>query len=221
MPMRGRLQRYFDRHPTIVVAVGSLLLAGVGVMDVGRVLHAHEALGSAMLRPALAGFALLVVTAGGIAWLVRRWHDFPARHRSWWSRALVTWGIVVAVSFISVHPRGSHVDSTPTTAWAISTVAYSAGFMLLLAVLLPIMAFRVRRRDAGPREHQPSDPVEVWHMRDGSRRPAFAPYFIARCECGWVGDAHDESDDGAESRAFADARSHGSNVKPDVAYPMD
>ncbi len=221
MAMRGRLHDYFDRHPTMAAVVGSLLLAGVGVMDVGRLLRTRDALGLAMLRPTLAGLALLVVTAGGIAWLVRRWRDLPARHRSWWIRALVTWGIVVAVSFISVHPRGSHVDSTPTTAWAISTVAYSAGFMLLLAVLLPVMAIRVLRRDAGPREHRPSDPVEVWHVRDRSRRPAFEPYFVARCECGWVGDTHDESDDDADSKAFADARSHGSNVKPDVAYPMD
>jgi hypothetical protein len=62
-------------------------------------------------------------------------------------------------------------------------------------------------------------PAEVWQVRDTGRRPAYEPYLVATCECGWVGTARPPDPD-AERAAFAEARSHTPNVGP-AAVPMD
>ena len=66
-------------------------------------------------------------------------------------------------------------------------------------------------------------PVEIWHVRDfaNKKTPAFAPYFIARCECNWVGAAHDDTDPEAEQKVRNEAAVHCSNIKPEVAFPVD
>jgi hypothetical protein len=46
--------------------------------------------------------------------------------------------------------------------------------------------------------------------------PDTAPYFVAICECGWLGDIHD-----IEQPAFADAKAHHSNVVPEVQRPLE
>jgi hypothetical protein len=70
------------------------------------------------------------------------------------------------------------------------------------------------------REHRDEDLIDVWHVRDFGPRPSFEPYFVSRCECGWVGDAYDDSDPAARDHAFADARAHGPNVSAEVSSPL-
>ena len=43
----------------------------------------------------------------------------------------------------------------------------------------------------------------------------FEPYFVAICECGWLGDIRENSDD-----ALADAREHTPNVQETIERPV-
>jgi hypothetical protein len=42
------------------------------------------------------------------------------------------------------------------------------------------------------------------------------PYYVAICECGWLGDIHDHA-----GPAFSDATSHHENVDLEVKRPLD
>lgn len=44
----------------------------------------------------------------------------------------------------------------------------------------------------------------------------YEPYFIALCDCGWMGGFHDVA-----GPAFADAHGHSTNVDPEVQRPLD
>jgi hypothetical protein len=67
--------------------------------------------------------------------------------------------------------------------------------------------------------------AEVWYVavrnRPRRQRDDFDPYFIARCECGWVGDARDGSGAEALATACADAFGHSMNIESSVGRPMD
>jgi hypothetical protein len=43
----------------------------------------------------------------------------------------------------------------------------------------------------------------------------FEPYFVAICECDWLGNIRDNALD-----AFADARAHDENVDPEIKRPV-
>ena len=67
-------------------------------------------------------------------------------------------------------------------------------------------------------------PCEVWHVVDRSyprNRKAAGPFFVARCACEWVGDAHPDDNTAACELATADAYRHSSNVAPNVQHPLD
>ena len=52
--------------------------------------------------------------------------------------------------------------------------------------------------------------VSVWHVNvEGQGVP---PYYVARCDCDWVGTCYDDSAD----PAFAEARTHATEVRPEV-----
>jgi hypothetical protein len=59
-------------------------------------------------------------------------------------------------------------------------------------------------------------------LQNGPRRQRddFDPYFIARCECDWVGDGHDASEPDALAATCADAFGHSVNAEPAVGRPM-
>jgi hypothetical protein len=97
-----------------------------------------------------------------------------------------------------------------------------AGALLVAGILAGgvLVANRARHRiDAlmsrDPiRPHELTDLVQVWLVIDPTGK--VQPFYSTVCECGWVGEAYDESDPQAQSKAFADARGHGSNVSPEV-----
>jgi hypothetical protein len=62
-------------------------------------------------------------------------------------------------------------------------------------------------------------PVEVWYVVDGSRKPRFSPYYVARCECTWVGPTREG--DEAEALATNDAVEHSPHVMVGIRRPLD
>ena len=63
-----------------------------------------------------------------------------------------------------------------------------------------------------PKQHR----VAVYDTRPAPGDPKqFDPYFIAMCDCGWVGLGRDGS-----AEAFDDAREHDANVAPEVVRPI-
>jgi hypothetical protein len=110
-----------------------------------------------------------------------------------------------------------------------------------------VVSFRRRSSDAGrqperapvlPRDQLPSvrrppgvvegscpGPAEVRYV--ALRRPPrrkrddFDPYFIAHCDCDWVGKPHHGSDEDALEAACADAYAHTPNVEAGVVRPLD
>jgi hypothetical protein len=65
----------------------------------------------------------------------------------------------------------------------------------------------------------------VWYV--ALRRPPrwkrddFDPYFIAHCDCDWVGKPHQGSGEDALEPACADAYAHTPHVEPGVVRPLD
>ena len=91
--------------------------------------------------------------------------------------------------------------------------AFGAGVVLAFAVLLlvgcAVGAIKLIKgtypRDAIPRWNGVTHDVAVYDTRPdpGDRRNQFDPYFIALCECGWLGEPRDSSEE-----ALHDAQSH-------------
>jgi hypothetical protein len=219
MGISDRISGYVGRH-RFVSAVGGVAVLGVLVaVDVARLWRAYHVMGSTVQRPLALGLVLAVGSVAWLGWLVRHWSAFPQTKRSLWRNVLIAWGGITLIAFALTHSRGSG-DDTPATSPAVAAVVYLATLAAGGVVAAPLVVWR-RSAEALPREHQVNDLVEVWHVRDRSRGKTDEPYVVAYCECGWVGDAHDETDPQAEPKAFADARRHGSNVASDVAYPLD
>src|SRR5262249_31262558 len=95
--------------------------------------------------------------------------------------------------------------------------AFGAGAVLDLALFCAaISALVLLKRDArlpGTGGHA----VEVHHVLPDPHYPEddFEPYFVALCECGWVGEPRDTREE-----AFADAREHDPRVEPQVGRPV-
>jgi hypothetical protein len=63
--------------------------------------------------------------------------------------------------------------------------------------------------------------TEVWYVALRTRRkPAFDPYFIARCECEWLSKPHDAQDPAAFEEVCAEALGHSNCVAFEVARPL-
>jgi hypothetical protein len=88
------------------------------------------------------------------------------------------------------------------------------GYVLVIVVaalgFLPVAVLRLSR----PTTHHPDDRVGVWHVRDDK------PYFVAHCDCDWVGTAYDATEAHARDKAFREAREHGTEVAAEVEYPL-
>jgi hypothetical protein len=66
---------------------------------------------------------------------------------------------------------------------------------------------------------------EVWYVAQRHaprhKRDDFAPYFVARCACEWVGTAFDAQDPTALNAACVEAFGHGGAVAPNVVRVLD
>ena len=63
----------------------------------------------------------------------------------------------------------------------------------------------------GRKEHR----AAVYDTRPHPGEEQFEPYFVAICECDWLGDTQASSEE-----AFRDARAHTSNVDEEVKRPL-
>jgi cytochrome bd-type quinol oxidase subunit 2 len=205
------IRRFIDARP-VLSAIGTSigvigLVVFVGVIDVRRVVTAYERSRSATLAALVVAVAAALATVLAAIVYVRRRDRLGSTARRVLGWTAIVWAVVFVVAFAWTHSRRRDDDLTPITA---GVVGYC---LVIVAIFAAVTPFAMRAQARG-RPHEPRDRVEVWYVREDD------PFFIAYCECGWVGRAYDESEPDAREKAFRDAREHGTNVAPEVAYPL-
>jgi hypothetical protein len=120
----------------------------------------------------------------------------------------IAWAALFVLAFVWTHPR--HRDDKFTTPLEVAVVSYCLIIVLVAICLFPIAVFRLAR----PPTHHPDDRVRVGEISDKK------PYFVAYCDCGWVGAAYGATAPDAQERAFRDAHEHGTNVASGVERPL-
>ena len=208
----------------VAAAVGCLLLAVAGAaFDSIRISRACHLLGSSAVAAAALGAVSVMATAAVFVWAGKR----GARARRgllWWADwlALAMWIVAVMLAFSVTHARDGSDRLTSDLAVGVTTYTGACLFALFfyggLRMLRPRGHSRTTMADhpigAGPtgRTHDVSDPnhhAEVWHVAVNHNE---LDYYIAHCDCDWVGAAYDRVDTEAEHSARREANSHSTNV---------
>lgn len=128
-------------------------------------------------------------------------------------RAVLGWASILIPGYwvlclATTLPRfGPSKVSTP---FGYATLSFGAALGAIVVVAGVMHQLR-EKQDSPSGAHQPDSLVEVWHVQAKD-----LDYFLARCECDWVGPAHDNDSPDAEAAAWADACGHGTNVGPAV-----
>jgi multisubunit Na+/H+ antiporter MnhB subunit len=208
----GPLRRFFRDRPIIgLVAgavVGLVLVAVLVVFDVDLVLQAYKRSASSTLAAVVIGAAAALATVVAFAWYRRRVGRLGGTARRLLGRAAIVWSGLFVVAFVWTHPR--HRDDEFATPLEVAVVSYCLVIVVVAVCLVPVAVLIPAR----PASHGTRDRIRVWKVDDEE------PYFIAYCDCGWVGTAYDVTDPEAREKAFRDARAHGTNVAPDVEQPL-
>jgi hypothetical protein len=132
-------------------------------------------------------------------------------------------GFLLSVGlWIYLHPRHGTAPGPSTTTKAF-LLGCSVGLDLTWASLVIWLTLRGRRTLAEIRQSLDRPPgyvcdksAEIWHVSDSSDPPAFRPYYVAHCECHWIGNAIPDEDEEAEQQARAEAHQHSTNVAEQV-----
>jgi hypothetical protein len=214
----------------VATALGSMTFGVLlAVLDGVRITQACQRIGRHAVWDLLWGAlamlatAVLLVRAGRTDVWVRT--GFWARTFQW---TVGVWCILLCVAFVATHPWGGSNGITSSLAVGIDVCAGG----LLVAGLLAggVSTLRPEARgmpaalNAGAAvphvglSHQHSvahsqHHAEVWHV-DVSREDP--DYFIAHCDCDWVGAAHIATEPNAEASARHDANGHATTVAPVV-----
>jgi hypothetical protein len=208
----GRARRFFDERPVIGFVVGGIvglaLVVVLVVLDTSLVVQAYERSASSTLAAVVIAVAAALGTVLAFAWYRRHVGDLGATARRVLGWAGIAWGALFVVGFVWTHPR--HRDDQFSTPLEVAVVSYCLVIVLVAICILPVAVLRLAR----PAAHDADDRVRVWEIDDGT------PYFIAYCDCGWVGTAYDSTDPQAQDKAFGDARAHGASVAPEVEHPL-
>jgi hypothetical protein len=192
----------------IAGAVGCLVLVAVLVVfDVGLVVQAYERSSSSTMAAVVIGTATALGTVLAFAWYRSRVGRLGGTARRALGWAGIAWSGLFVIAFVWTHPRHRDELSTPLE---VAVVSYCLVVVLVAVCLLPVVVLGLAR----PTNHGTRDRIRVWTVDDDE------PYFVAYCDCGWVGTAHDATDAEAQDKAFRDARDHGTNVAPDVEHPL-
>ena len=109
----------------------------------------------------------------------------------------IAWSALFLVAFVWTHPR--HRDDDFATPLEVAAVTYCVIIIVVAVCLVPVALVNLSR----PERHNSDDRIRVWEVADKE------PYFVAYCDCGWVGTAFDTTDPHAQDKAFRDARDHG------------
>lgn len=207
-----RVRRFFDERPLIgfigAAVITLALVVFLVVIDTRLAVQAYEQSAGSTVVAVVVGTAAALTTVFAFAWYrsrVGRLGNTARRILGW---AGITWAALFVVGFVWTHPR--HRDDASTTPLEVAVVTYSLIIIVVAVCLFPVVVFKLSR----PTTHDPGDQVRVWEIRDKE------PYFVAYCDCGWVGTAYDASEPDARDNAFRDARQHGTNVAPEVEYPL-
>jgi MFS family permease len=207
-----RVRRFFDERPLIGLIAGGVfglaLVVFVVVVDTSLVLQAYQQSAESTLAAVVIGAGAALGTVLAFAWYRSRVDrlDRTARRILGW--AGIAWAVLFVVGFVWTHPR--HRDDSSTTSLEIAVVTYSLVIVVVAVCLFPVAVISLSRA----KPHNPGDQVRVWEVRDKE------PYFVAYCDCGWVGTAYKATEPDARDKAFRDAREHGTNVAPEVEYPL-
>ncbi|HEU0212885.1 MAG TPA: hypothetical protein VFR13_02285 [Jiangellaceae bacterium] len=190
-------------------AVGCLVLVAVLVVfDAGLVVQAYERSASSTVAAVVIGAAAALGTVFAFAWYRDRVRSLGHTNRRVLGWAGIAWSGLFVIAFVWTHPR--HRDDEFTTPLEVAVVSYCLIVVVAAVCLLPVAVLGLAR----PAKHRTDDRIRVWKVDDEE------PYFIAYCDCGWVGTAYDATDPQAQDKAFRDARAHGTNVAPEVEHPL-
>ena len=207
-----RVRRFFDERPLIGLIAGGVfglaLVAFLVVADTSLVAQTYERSASSTVAAVVIGAGAALGTVLVFAWSrtnVERLRGKPRRILGW---AGIAWAALFVVAFVWTHPR--HRDDEYATSLEVAVVTYCLIIVVVAVCLVPVALLKLSR----PRVHHSDDQVRVWEVRDKE------PYFVAYCDCGWVGTAFDVTDPHAQDNAFRDARQHGPNVASDVEHPL-
>jgi len=185
-----------------IAATASLaVLGGVTLIDL---------IVSAPRRYAPVAFAGLAIAA---VWCVvfLSWRALVLRDRRSFARGACS-GLLIAglaallagVAYTLPRFGPSHLD-TPMGVLTISSGSGIVGFCAAVAW------FNTHRESTVVTAHQEGSRVEVWHVHDRK-----LDYYVAHCECDWIGPAHDAIEPNASDQARSDAAQHGTNVATDI-----
>lgn len=197
----------FRRLRTIAATLAALaILVSVVVLDAQLVADVYERSPAATAAAVAAAAAAILATVLGAVWLARRRERLSRRVRRSMAAFAIAWGVLFVIAVGWTHGRDRDAEEVgPVEA---GVVAYVVLVFVTAVGFMPIWAFRQSRR-----EHQPDDWVHVAYISDKQ------PFCVAYCDCGWVGEAHDDDEPDACERAFRDAREHGANVAPEIERP--
>jgi peptidoglycan/LPS O-acetylase OafA/YrhL len=203
----------FDRVREIlwltgVGVVGIALFGFLVVVDTGLVVNALERSGSSTLAAVVIGTAAALGTVLAAVWYRRRVDHLGGAGRRVLGSAGIAWGALFVLAFFLTHPKGR--DDEDAGALEVAVVSYVLVILLAAVGFLPLAVRRLTRGTP----HQPDSRIRVWRMRDKK------PYFVASCDCGWVGTAYDATEPHAREKAFRDARQHGPNVASEAEDPL-
>jgi hypothetical protein len=204
----GRVRRFFNERPDIGI-IGSAVLAlalfaFVVVLDASLIVRAYQRSEAAAV---VVGVGAALGTVLAVVWYRRRVSHLGATTRRVLGWAGIAWAGLFVVGFWWTHPMHRDDDlGTP----GVAVLSYVLFIVVAAVGFLPVAV----RRLARPTTHHPDDRVGVWHVRDDK------PYFVAHCDCNWVGTAHDATEPHARDKAFREAREHGTEVAAEVDYPL-
>jgi flagellar biogenesis protein FliO len=211
--MSRRASAFLDRvrATTWLVAgavFGIALFVFIVVLDTRLIVSGFERSEPWALPAVLIGVAAALATVLVAIWFSRRANELGRFPRRVMGMAGIAWAVVFVILFVVTHPRGRDEDAASSL--EVGAVSYVLAIVVAAVAFLPVAIMRFGRRSV----HKSDDRVRVMHVAEKT------PFYVASCDCGWVGAAYDETEPGAREEAFSEARAHGTNVAPEVERPL-
>ena len=189
-----RVRRFFDERPLIGLvaggAFGIALVTFLVVADTSLVARTYERSASSTVVAVVLGAGAALGTVLVFAWSRSRLERFRGKPRLLLGWAGIAWAALFVVAFVWTHPR--HRDDESVTPLEVAVVTYCLIIVVVAVCARPGRAVQAVAASSSSLDDQ----VRVWEVRDKE------PYFVAYCDCGWVGTAFDVTDPHAQDNAF-------------------
>jgi hypothetical protein len=201
-----------QRHPRAALGFSFTVIAGWVAWEAFRVIESRRLVGADAWSQ-----AVLFGVAFGLLALIAFAKLLPALS----PRAQIWAALLLMLPYAFTYPR----DKPANAFHSVLLVGYDAG-LVAFGVVGTMCAFIAKERRRRARRTFPSGtsapcagPAKVWRVADEENRgPKFAPYYVARCQCAWIGPTREGAD--AEHSARRDALSHTPNVIDGVSNPL-